>query len=1084
MIFSRIISMLVLGVAMAGSSQAAAVADLRCQNMVDPLSVDAARPQLSWSMASDRRAQRQTAYQILVASSAELLARDQADLWNSGPVASDQSIHVEYAGKPVPSSVRCYWKVRIWDKDGKVSAWSTPASWTMGLLKADDWKGRWITASKWFVPPDLRPIGFCTAAAGSPDAPAWADVDLGQATAIDLVRLHPQTAATFPLRFRIEASDTLDYDRPRVIVDRSPEVYRGAGTGPLEFPGRGVKARYVRLFIVRSPATAAGSKQYQSVVRQMEIFSRGKNVALMRRTREFGTAWDAGHATFLVDGMPSAGDGDLCPPDACPTTAAPLLRKSFSLDGEVKRATLHFAALGMAEMTINGRKTGAEVLSPPFTDYSQRVVYLTHDVTALLRRGENVVGATLGNGFFSTPNRGFGQRHNGDGPPRLLAQIEIEFADGARRIVATDETWKWTRSAITLNDVWQGYTEDRRLAQPGWDRRTHHAPRDGFHHAERDEYGVWRPVALSNSLGGRLVSLLGPPVRVVGEQKPDRVAGNHAYFKTLSAGWPQVRVRGKAGKTITIHGRCATGYTWSAMKFTLAEDGPAVLEPRFVFLSGPLDLWVDGLSEPLTKEAVCIQQVRADFRFTGQFHCSNPWLNQLHEVVLRTHLNYDLEHPLDPMREKQGWTQDAETMFHTAAYLTDVAGLYRKWWWDMADNQDAGGLLGSVVPVVGRQVNDWNCPWWSGMIVWLPWQHYQYYGDRRILEEAYEPMRCYVDYLDHIAGIGVGKRPLDYPDAHHDLDPAAAQQRILIWNGASDWNNPYGSVPAPLMTMTAWYHYATIVGQSARILGKPEDAAKYAAMADHIKTRLNAGFFHPQSGLYGDDRSCQTAQVLPLALGMTPVDKRELTFQRLLDAIHARRDHVGTGFVGLPYLLSTLTSTYQTALANRMVNQQDYPSWKTVMQNGALAETWGGGPQMPSCGGAVGMWLYQSVLGIRPDDAGPGFKRFILAPQPDPATGLTAAQGWYDSIHGRIESKWKIAEGKIELEVTIPGNTLATVRIPTADPQQVREGGRPVAEAEGVKVLGSEMGALRLEVGSGRYHFSAAAPPEIAAKVF
>ncbi len=168
-------------------------------------------------------------------------------------------------------------------------------------------------------------------------------------------------------------------------------------------------------------------------------------------------------------------------------------------------------------------------------------------------------------------------------------------------------------------------------------------------------------MALSESLGGSLVSPLGPAVRVVAQQGPDRVAGNHAYFNTLSAGWPQVRVRGKAGQTITIHGRCAPDYTWPAMRFILAEDGPAVLEPRFVFLSGPLDLWVDGLSEPLEKEAVRIRQVRSDFRFTGQFHCSNPWLNQLHEVVLRTHLNYDLEHPLDPMAKSRAGPRTLRT---------------------------------------------------------------------------------------------------------------------------------------------------------------------------------------------------------------------------------------------------------------------------------------------------------------------------------------------------------------------------------------------------------------------------------------
>ena len=219
-------------------------------------------------------------------------------------------------------------------------------------------------------------------------------------------------------------------------------------------------------------------------------------------------------------------------------------------------------------------------------------------------------------------------------------------------------------------------------------------------------------------------------------------------------------------------------------------------------------------------------------------------------------------------------------------------------------------------------------------------------------------------------------------------------------------------------------------------------------------------------------RSC------PWPLGVVPAEIRPLTFQRLLDAIHARRDHHGTGFVALPYLLQLLTESYQGPLANRIVNQQDYPSWKTLMHDGVLAETWGGGgAQMPSCGGAVGMWLYQSVLGIRPDPGGPGFKRFILAPQPDPATGLTEADGWYDSIHGRIVSNWKIADGKIVMEIAVPANTRATVRIPTAKPEQAMEGEQPLAQAEGVKVLRRGPDAVFFEVGGGHYRFSAAAPP-------
>jgi hypothetical protein len=1063
---NRTVLLLVVLSAWSGSAGAASVNGLRCEYQKDPLGIDSARPRLSWIMNSDRRGDFQSAYQVLVAGTPEELSRGQGDLWDSGRVELSDSVHVPYSGVPLASRARCYWKVRVWDKGGKASPWSATSFWTMGLLQPDDWKARWITASRWFVPPTLRPKGLETPPSDSPDMYAWADVNLGGPFVVDAVQLYSPEAASFPVRFKIEGSDTLDFDHPRVIADWSTTDYHPEGGGPQDFAAHGVRTRYVRLTITRSPETAPGSGKYRSIVRQMAVLSGGQNVALMRPTREFGTAWDSGHAVFMVDGMPSNHDGDTCPIDACPITAAPLLRKSFRVDGRVRRATLYVAALGMADVTINGQKVSDDVLSPPFTDYTKQTVYLTRDVTALLGRGENVIGAILGNGFFSTPGRGFGERHSGHGPPRLLAQIEIESTTGRRQTIVTDEPWKWAPSEITFNDIWLGYREDRTLAKPGWDR-------PGYRDAG------WRVVGSTKGLGGALRSRIGPPVRVVGELKPVRVEGNRAFFDVLTAGWPSVRVAGKAGQTVTISGRCAKDYNLPEMSFKLASDGPTVLEPRFLVLSGPLELKVDGLSAPLERDAVSIRIVHADLEPAGTFHCSNAWLNQLHEVVLRSHLNYNLDHPLDPMREKQGWTQDAQNMFETAAYLTDVAGLYRKWWRDFADAQQPDGLMGTVVPVVGRQVHDWNCPWWSGVIVLLPWQHYLYYGDRRILEEAYEPMRRYVDYLGILAGTGVGRRRLEYPDPHQDGDADAARRKMLIWIGAGDWLNPSAPIgndelPGAMTAMPAWSYYAGIVSKTAMLLGKTDEAARYAAVAKDVADRYNAAYFHADTGIYGDRADQQTAMVLPFALGIAPEDRRELVLARLIDAIHARNDHVGVGFVGLPFLLETLTEVRRADLANRIVNQRDYPSWATLMHDGVLSEDWhGGGAQMPSAGGAVGMWLYQSVLGIRPDPAGPGFQKFILAPQPDPATGLASARGSYQSVHGKIESEWTYSDGQFTLRAVVPANTRATIYVPAKAAETVTESGKPAAKSEGVRFLRMEGDAAVYEVGSGAYEFKA-----------
>jgi alpha-L-rhamnosidase len=805
------------------------------------------------------------------------------------------------------------------------------------------------------------------------------------------------------------------------------------------------------------------------VVRQMEVMSKGRNVALIKFSREYSLDPRLRvRAHYLVDGMPSQNDGPTCPPDACSTTAAPLLRKSFSISKSVVRATLYDAALGMADVTLNGKKVGDEVLGPPFSDSSKRVIYVTHDITSLLTQGENVLGVTLGNGFFSTPGQGFALREGGDGPPRVLVQAEIEFSDGTRQTIGSDETWKWSRSEITFNDMYGGYSEDRRLFQAGWDQA-------GF-----DDF-KWLGVGSATPPEGKLVAPLAPPIRVLGEDKPVTIAGNHAHFEVEGSGWPRVTVAGTAGQTITISGK-GRGFNLARLTFTLAHDGPAVLEPRFVFFSGPVDLQVDGLTQPLAPDSVSIVHTGADLAAAGAFTCSNPYLNMLYAVTLRTHRNYVYDVPLDPSREKDGWTQDAQNMFDTAAYFTDVRGLYERWWWDMAVNQDSQGYFGSVVPQVNRQENDWNSPWWSGVIVYLPWEHYQYYGDRRLLEAAYEPMRRYVDFLGRMADAGydtdTGNHWSDYPYLTQNLNPDVAREKMVVWNGAGDWLNPdvpgQHAVPTPMTTMPAWYDYATIVSRTAALLGKKDDAARYAAMAQEVKDRFNAKYFHPETGLYGDKADSQTAQVLPLAVGMVPADKADLTYQRLLDAIHAGKDHVGTGFVALPWLLETLATHRESALANVMINQKDYPSWNTLIKSGVLMETWkGGGVQMPSCGGALGGWFFQSVLGIQPDPDGPGFKKFILAPQPDPATGLTSAQGHYDSIYGRITSDWKCQGATFSLHATIPVNTTATVFIPTSDQNSVRESGGPILPAHGVTFLRSEDHAAVYEVVSGDYNFTA-----------
>ncbi len=377
------------------------------------------------------------------------------------------------------------------------------------------------------------------------------------------------------------------------------------------------------------------------------------------------------------------------------------------------------------------------------------------------------------------------------------------------------------------------------------------------------------------------------------------------------------------------------------------------------------------------------------------------------------------------------------------------------------------------------------------MIVLLPWEHYQQYGDQRFLREGYDTMRRYVEFLGRMAERATSPQWDEYPYPLATLDPKA--DGMLRWVGTGDWCNPYTKNHAPaattplLMDMSAWHLYATIVSQTAALLGHGDDAARYAKLAREIQARVNARLYNPQTGLYGDATDDQTAEVLPLACGLVPAGREELTYQRLLDAIHARQDHAGSGFVGLTFLLQTLAAHRESALANRMINQTTYPSWRTLLKNGQLMESWdGGGAPMPSCGGPVGVWLYQSVLGIQPDPQGPGFARFILAPQPDPATGLTWARGFYDSVRGRIVSDWQWHDGQLLFRAVIPANTSAMIILPATDPRSVREGQGLASSSPDVKIVRAEKGVVVLQAGSGDYRFTSAwTPPaeDSAAKV-
>ena len=1036
------------------------VNDLRCEYQTDPLGIATPQPRLGWILASDERGQQQTAYQVLVASTAGLLAENKGDLWDSGKVVSDESAHVAYAGSALPSRQRCWWKVRTWDRAGAASAWSAPATWTMGLLQALDWQAQWIGARA-EVAGDPAVLGYAVEGK-KPDDVNWVQVDLGGMSSIERVVLHPMLhndpaaggwikGYAFPSRFRIDVSGEADFKTFTTLADHTQADYPNPGMVPVIFEAGGKTARFVRLTVSRLWQRGPGLP-FVFTLGEMQVFSAGKNIALKAVVTASASVEGSGWSkAYLTDGL------QVCPAAKTPASpdpyphAAVLLRKEITIAKPVKRAIAYMCGLGWSELYVQGRKAGDAVLSPAFTDYTKRVEYVIQDVTGHMQPGPNAIGVILGNGFLSTPGKGYLKWYGNGGPPRLLLQLEIEFTDGTRQTVVSDASWKWSTGEITFNDLWQGERIDARLAKTGWDRA-------GYRDAG------WQPVIQLDPPGGRLVPRAEPPIRVCESTKSVRIEGDKFFFDAVSAGWLKLKTTGKAGDVVRIYsiGNPIPGAVRPVVECTLKGGGEEVFEPRFLFHTIETEVTVEGLTAPATPDTLTRQAVHIDLSRAGGFACSNPFLNRMYESLLRTQRNYNYDHPQDPTREKSGWTQDVMTMIDTTVYDFDAATFYWKWWQDMRDNQQSNGYLGSVVPVIGRVINDCNDPWWSGMVVLTPWKLYEYYGDRRFLEEGYPGMTAYVDWLGSIA-----------------------KDHIVSW-GLGDWlevGSPGGS-PSPkrtavvLTSTCGYYHYATILSRTATILGKTDDAAKYARLAETIKTCFNQQFFNTRTGQYGEVEDSQTARILPLSLGLVPGDQRQFVIDRLVSNIHGRKDHVSTGFIGNLFLLLGLPEMGQAELGYTVATQQDYPGWNTLVRRGVQLETWDGGQaQMPSLGGPIGTWMYQVLAGIRPDPAASGFKKILIKPQP--VGDLTWVKAHHDCPYGRIVSHWNRESDKFTLEVTIPVNTRATVFVPAKDAASVTESGGPVNPAKGVEFLRLLDNAAVYAVGSGTYRFQSTLPESI-----
>jgi alpha-L-rhamnosidase len=906
----------------AGRGAALKVDGLKCEYRVNPLGLDTPKPRLGWLLESPERGQKQTAYQVLAASTAALLAKDKDDLWDSDKVSSGESVQVVYLGKALRPGQRVYWKVRAWDRDDRSSAYSPAAWWEMGLLGPEDGRAAWITRKQ------AQPL----------------------------------------------SEDKMFEDNP-----------------------------------------------------------------------------------------------------------APLFRKEFLLGQKISRARVYVSGLGYYELRLNGQRVGDQVLDPGWTAYSKRVLYSTYDVTDQLKRGQNALGVMLGNGWYNPlPLRLWGHINPRAaltiGEPRVIVQLAVEFADGTSQTIVTDESWKVSNGPILRNSVYLGEVYDARKERLGWDR-------PGF-----DDSGWQQAVSATEALGP-LRAQTAPPIRVTRVLKPIKLTEPKpgVWIFDLGqnfVGWVRLRVQGPAGTRVSLRsgellypdgtlngmtavcgqikqggpnyrypGTGAPKTAWQMDQYILRGEGEEVYVPRFTFHGFR---YVEVTSFPGKPSLASLEGLRlnSDVQPAGSFTCSNERFNRIQQMVLWTELSNLFSVESDcPHREKFGYGGDIVVAGEMAMLNFDMAGFYSKAVADLADAVRPNGGFTETAPFVG--ISDESLGEGSGPIGWgtaqpfLLWRLYQYYGDKRLLEENYELTKHWVALLQ-----------------------SRAQDGILD-NGISDHES---LVPKPrALTGTAFYYFnVRLFSNIARALGKDAEAAEAKALAETIKAAFNRKFLQAGTGRY--DTATQACQAFAFYMGLVPPEEKDRAREVLVgDIMGEHKGHLSTGIFGTKFMMLALADLGRADVAFEIVNQRTFPGWGHMLENGAttLWEHWEFSDNTYSHNhpmfGSVSEWFYKVLGGISPAPEAVGFDKIIIRPQP--VGDLKWVKASYDSAHGKIVSEWRLEAGKFNLHVRVPVGAEAKVFLPAKDDTSVTESGKPIEHVPGVQLLTREHGSIVVAVGSGEYQF-------------
>lgn len=696
---------------------------------------------------------------------------------------------------------------------------------------------------------------------------------------------------------------------------------------------------------------------------------------------------------------------------------APHFRKVVRVAGP-RAGSVAITGLGYFELYVNGCKVGDDVLSPPYSQYEERVYFLTYEIGPYLREGENVFAVILGDGMYNVHLRNAWNYDTAHwrGLPKFILKGSIE---GEERVeFESDGSWKVAFGPILSTDIYGGETYDARKELGAW--------------LEPDfDDSAWETAVSCPSPTRELDFLPMAPARVLGELEPV------SFWKTPEGPWifdlglnvsgvARLRAAAPAGTiaTLTYSEKLLDGRLdlRGHHEHTAPADRHLIQKDRYVFKGQGLEEWqarftyhgfqyveVEGLPE-VDRGTVLGKTIHSDLRRRGDFACSNELLNRVFAACDRSNLNNFQGLPTDcPHREKNGWTGDVHLSIDYNLLSFDCEGIFRKWIRDLSDVQNRSGQIPAIAPTPGWGYNWITGPAWDSALILIPWSIYLYRGELGILEESYEAMRSYLRWQ------------------------IKRTRNLIVTYGLGDWCSP--GRPAnkpecpPALTGTAYNHRsARVMARIAEALGRKNEAEEYRELAAAIGRAFVRRFVDLESGLVVGD--CQTSYAAVLYFGLVEGDLAERVFERLVEKVEESGQHLDTGILGTSYLLEVLSARGRGDLAYRIATQRDFPSWGFWIEQGAttLWENWNGeASRNHRMFGSIASWFYRHLAGIQADEEAPGLRHVVI--KPDFRNDMASVTARTETPHGELSVAWRREAGFLELRVQAPEAVAVTVQL-------------------------------------------------------